>query len=557
MALWAGAFTIGAMTLFATDVSGQQPAQSPGRYPLPSRIDPPVPSLKAIRNQLSQVQYTESTTEGGGNESYDLGTDPPVPEFGRERTDDLGRTYAVRDPWLSDGVESLPTPTDAPPEAVLWWDKDVYEPLRQVPESLPVTLEQILVATLQSSHYVDVIKEIPLIRETSIMEADAQFDWISFVETQWNDISQPVGSRLTTGGPPRYRDHNVTAQAGVRRRNQTGGQFEIGQRIGHQNTNSVFFVPQDQATSRLTINYTQPLLRNAGRAYNTSLTVLAQIETAAAQDELSRNLQAHLVQVTEAYWGLYLERANLLQKQRFLNRAADILEELDRRRDIDALQSQIVRARAAVASRRAEIVRSRTEIQNAESRLRALVNDPRLGDGLMLELIPQDQPSTRAEEIDLRWSVETALQNRPEVGQSIKQIRAAGVRQRIAENEILPQLNAILEMYASGLRGASNLGGSLTDQFATGEPSYSVGLQYEMPIWNRAAKARYNRRRMELRQLEAQFRATAANLTLEVERAVREVTTTYQEMLANFGAMQAADAEVNYIFERWQLLPGS
>ncbi|MCA9172733.1 MAG: TolC family protein, partial [Planctomycetales bacterium] len=65
------------------------------------------------------------------------------------------------------------------------------------------------------------------------------------------------------------------------------------------------------------------------------------------------------------------------------------------------------------------------------------------------------------------------------------------------------------------------------------------------------------RRRMELRQLEAQFRATAANLTLEVERAVREVTTTYQEMMANYGAMQAADAEVNYIFERWQLLPGS
>jgi len=43
---------------------------------------------------------------------------------------------------------------------------------------------------------------------------------------------------------------------------------------------------------------------------------------------------------------------------------------------VDAVQRQVLRARAAVATRRSEIVRARTSIRNAESQLRLLVNDP-------------------------------------------------------------------------------------------------------------------------------------------------------------------------------------
>jgi outer membrane protein TolC len=149
------------------------------------------------------------------------------------------------------------------------------------------------------------------------------------------------------------------------------------------------------------------------------------------------------------------------------------------------------------------------------------------------------------------------LRNRPEIGQAIKQIRAAGVRLNVSKNEILPALNLILETYASGLRGQSDIGGAFNDQFSVGEPSYSIGLQYEVPIWNRAAQARLQKRRLELRQLEEQLRNTAEMLRLEVEVAVREVATTYQEMEANYLSMQAAAAEVAYIDDRWRLLPGS
>ncbi len=490
---------------------------------------------------------------------------PPV------ATPDVAVRAAGRQPTASD-VEAIPAPQADRPLLTAaaadeekttelpkpWWATSVERPMwPHEQQPLNVRLENLLYGALEHSAQLQVIREVPLIRETGVIEADSQFDWVSFVETQWRDISEPVGSTLTTGGPSRFRDHHFTNSLGMRRRNTLGGQFEASQQFGYQDTNSLFFIPGDQGTARMTLGYTQPLLRGAGRVYNTSLTILAQIDSALAQDEVSRQLQSHLVDVARAYWDLYRERAVLLQKQKLYDRAAEILQELQRREQIDAVQSQLVRARAAVESRRADIVRAEMAVENVESRLRALVNDSALGTSTTTELIPLDPPSQQELPVDINNSVELAMQHRPEIAQAIKQIQSAGVRLRMSENELLPALNVVLQTYVSGLRGNSGVGDAFVDQFREGEPSYSVGLQYEVPVWNRRAKSQHRRRRHELRQVESQLRATMEMLRLDVEVAVREVLTTYREMNAEYGAMTAAQAEVDYIRDRWQVLAGT
>lgn len=435
-----------------------------------------------------------------------------------------------------------------------WWEQQVGGATRANANPIPVSVNQLIVSALQNSAQVKVFSDLPLIRETAITEADAAFDWVGFMESRWDDISEPVGNTLTTGGPPRFKDNNFTYSAGTRRRNTLGGEFEISQRIGHQSNNSVFFLPNDQGTARLTLSYTQPLLRGRGRVYNTSLTVLASIDTQIARDEFSRQLQSHLLEVTRGYWSLYLERASLLQKQRLLGRAEEILGDLEQRQELDAVNSQVVRARSAVESRRAEIMRAEMAVRNAESRIRALTNDPSWGTNDAVELLPGDAPFRGETSVEMDSSVATAMRHRPEIGQAVKQVKASCVRMNMAKNEILPALNMVLESYLSGLKGDSRLGDAWTSQFTEGEPSYSVGLQYEVPIWNRAAKARLQRRRLEVRQLQNQFQTTAETLKLEVAVAVRELMTSFRELDARARAMDAANAEVEYISERWKTL---
>ena len=437
-----------------------------------------------------------------------------------------------------------------------WWQPMVPTALRQ-PENLrPITLDELIVRALQHSSRIRTISHSPLIRETAIVEADAEFDWTAFMDTRWDDISEPVGNELTTGGPTRFNDHRWDYRMGVRRKNQVGGRFEIDQRYGYVNNNSIFTDPNPHRTSQLALSYTQPLLRGAGRAYNSSLVLLAQIETGVAYDVFSSQLQDQLLEVARAYWGLYLDRGALLQRRRSYDRAAVILADLEHRREIDAVASQVVRAQAEVSARRAELVRAETAVRNSETRVRLLVNAPDLGTVNQLELAPLDLPTSDYIPVSMEDSLATALQNRPEVNESIKRIRAASVRLNMSKNELLPMLDLVLESYVKGLR-QDDIWGAWSDQFGVGAPSYAVGVQLEFPLCNRAARARYERRRLEARQLQSEFETTVEILSAEVEVAVREVLTSYREMHATFQAMEAATRDVTYIERRWKLLPGA
>lgn len=445
---------------------------------------------------------------------------------------------------------------DVPDSYVPWWHTIVVAPLRPLEPPLALSLDNALLGTLVHSPQVRVIADTPLIRRAQVCEQQAAFDFKTFLDSKFTDTSDPVGNILTTGGAPRYIDQYWTYSGGVRRVNPSGGQFELSQKFGYQDNNSIFFVPLPQGTARLNLGLTQPLLRGAGRTYNESLIVLAQIETGVARDQLSLDLQDLLLGVHRAYWDLYLQRAGLVQRRRLRESSVTILDELHGRRDVDVLGNQLVRARAAVANREAAIIRFETEVRNAEARLRALINDPQFRAGPMQELIPNQTLVRDFRPVELQPTLTAALDTRPDITQALKQLKASSVRLGVSKNELLPSLNLILGTYVSGLAGGGSIGTGWVDQWTMGRPTYTTGMVFEVPIGNRAAKARWQQRQLELRQLTSQLEATVAQARAQVEIAVREVSTTHREMIARYHAMQADAAEVDYLTDRWRSLPG-
>ncbi len=437
-----------------------------------------------------------------------------------------------------------------------WWVDHIANPLRHSSNPKPVSIHDLLMRAMQYSSRIRVISDSPLIQDTGIIEADADFDWVQFMEAAWNDVDEPVGSTLTTGGPPRFSNEKATFDAGIRRRTTRGGQFEAKQVFGYERSNSVFFIPNDQGTSRLTLNYTQPLLRGAGRVVNTSSVILAQLQSDVARAEFSRELQGHLLDITQSYWTLFLERGALLQRERLYKRGELILRDLETRGQMDAVANQIVRARSAVSSRKADLYRAAASVKNAEARIRALVNAPDLGQIDEFELTPTDFPTSLFVPLQLPEAIQIAFQNRPEVSEAVQLIKAAAVRSNVAKNDLLPILDLVAETYVSGLRDTSAFIAAAGDQFSDGAPSYSTGLRFELPLGNRAARARFTRRALEYRQFQNQFQNTLQSLQLEVEVSVREMITSHREIEAKYEAMKAAEGEVEFLTDRWQLLPG-
>ena len=282
---------------------------------------------------------------------------------------------------------------------------------------------------------------------------------------------------------------------------------------------------------------------------------MARVETTAAWDEFQSRLQAHLLEVTIAYWDLYLRRAAYLQKSRWRDQAQIILEQLESRRELDARQSQILRARGAVASRGADLVRAAAAIQNTEARIRGLVYSSGQQGAQSMELVPLEAPLNRYISVGLEDALVTAMKHRPEIDQAIQQIRAASIRLNVSKNELLPQLNLIAETYVAGLDGDTDLDVGYRRQFTEGEPGFTIGFTFETPLGNRGAKSRFIRRQLEHRRLVSQFQATLQMLRADVEVAVREVDATYREMAAKHQSTLAAAADVRSQSERWRTIP--
>ncbi len=432
----------------------------------------------------------------------------------------------------------------------MWWEQHVNRPFGQM-QGMPADLNTILFLALHNSNRINIAKQDPLIRSAGITEAESAFDWIRYANTSWADTTSPVGNQLTAGGTTtRFEDQTAQVQGGLRKTNTYGGVLDLSQRFGWQDNNSIFLTPQQQATSRLVLSYTHPLLRGSGQYYNTSLVVLAQLDASAAEASFLATLQDELLEVTTSYWDLYLQRAILAQQMRLYLRTKRTLSLIEARRDVDMQPTQLSSARSALATRRADIIRARTAVTNAETRLRGLVNAPELSSSDQVELFPIEVPVTGGLFLQIPEQVDLALANRSEIVAAGYQRQAAMRQLAVANNELQPALNLVSEVYGPGLRGNSNFPGAFGDQFSI-TPSYSLGLQYEMPFGNRRAKSRVCRRQYEVARVNAEYSRAVDVVRTEVDVAVREVNTTYREILAKSESLRAAEAEVETLANRW------
>lgn len=373
---------------------------------------------------------------------------------------------------------------------VWWWEREISTPISLGQPALRVDVSSLLELTIRCSQQVKAVGMNRWIQGAQTEIARAEFDPQMYADGRFDDTSDPVGNTLTTGGPPRLQDHRARFEAGLRSRTLQGGSISLSQRLGHDNSNSLFFIPNNQGTARMALEMRQPLLEGRGKTYNQSFIITTVFETEQAEAEYLASLQNRLFEVGTAYWNLYQERVTLLQRQRHVQRAAGIAEELEQRQSFDALRSQVLRAKAAVATRNSELAVAEAELANSQSRIRALINAPCLQGTPMPELIPSQPPPNDEFSIDVAANLSIALRGRPEMRALAAQLQAAEIRTAQASHELLPSLDLVLDSYLSGLEGNSNVSRAWSEQFTEGAPSYGVGLQFSVPLGNRAAQAR-------------------------------------------------------------------
>jgi outer membrane protein TolC len=387
---------------------------------------------------------------------------------------------------------------------------------------------------------------VPKIQRTETDVARGEFDRRRFGQSIYHNTSDPVGNTLTTGGPTRLNEEFWENSIGIRDRNVLGGKAELSQRIDARDSNSLFFKPNNQADMKLSLNYTQPLMRGAGKFYNTSAIQLAGIKTQESIAAANRELQIHAMDVINAYWELTLHRYLLAQARISQERLIQIKQKLENRAGLDLISNFVSRAKAAIANQQQQIEIAKANVRSQEAILRQLVNAPELENSICQEIIPLTMPDIQLPNEVLEDELWSAILYRGDIVAIQQTIESAVVQRKLAKNELKPTLDFLADSYVRGLRGENQLLESWTDQFDRGRPSFSTGLTYQAPVGNRSAKASLKGRELEIQKLIYDYSNALKTARSEIEQVVEESKGTFAAAQSSIEQILASQEEVQF-----------
>ncbi len=394
-----------------------------------------------------------------------------------------------------------------------------------------IDLESAIRAAVEHNYALQFSRLDPVVAEAGVVRAEAAFDWVFIASTQYNssETEQISSSQFTAA-----RDERdiLTSSLGLRRQMATGGTLSIVQEFEYTDVltdnPNLTFSPDPAWESTLTLRVDQPLLRGFGTDVAREGLLLARN----AERDSVANLKAQAIntvnEVETAYWELFRARQNLRIVQRLLARGEETRREIRIRADVDANPAEVSDADARVQERRQTVIQSQTNVREASDRLKLAMSDPRYPVAGETLLLPVDEPVDQDIQYGLFDAYQSALRRRPEIYQALLSLDNTAIRRRVAENGLLPQLDLRAQFAVSDLD--DDLGTSFTDSYGFSRQSWLLGLNFELPIGNRAAEATRNERRIQQYQAVIAYHNTVQGVISEVRSSLRRTKEAYERI---------------------------
>ncbi len=402
--------------------------------------------------------------------------------------------------------------------------------LGQSQRVVAITLEKAIKTSVEYNLQIQFGRMAPAVSEAQVVQAEAAFDWTFFQNFTYNNIDEPRARTTLTPsntGLTSNTQQNVISTTGLRQKLTSGGQLTVQQELTYSDDSTVGQTVEPDPNTQLgvTLQLDQPLLRNFG-----SDTALAEVRLNRNAErnsiaQLKHDLIKTVTDVEKTYWQLLRAHRDLLILQRLTERGVAVRNQLVQRIRIDATPAQIADATARVERRKADVILGQKALRQISDKLKQLINDPDLPVGGETLLVPIDDAIDAPIEFGVLDSIEAAITNRPEIQQSILSIDDTAIRQVVAQNGLLPQLDLRLMTRWWALQESA--GNTYNEVFAGDFIDYIIGLSFEQPIGNRKAEAEERRRRLERAQAVISYRNTIQQVMLEVKNSLDDVETNY------------------------------
>jgi outer membrane protein TolC len=349
--------------------------------------------------------------------------------------------------------------------------------------------------------------------------------------------TSPVANRQIYGVPS-LQLNTEQVSTSVSEAFATGTSINFSWNNARQTTNSPYFNLSPTLSSAFRFQIQQELLAGFGFGPNLRYLRIARNNKRISDIAFKDQVIATVTQIENIYWDLVSAYEQTQVNEQSFAFAQQTLDNTRKQLQLESVPAMdVMRAEAEVSRRDQDLTVARTSLQLQETLMKNAVTKS-LDDPVLeaMEVIPTDRMQT-AEAPAVRPSpdlIPEALHSRPELAESDIDLVNRQISRRAANNALLPSLSLVAFYAGSGLAGplnpVYNLGkntsmvpvdfaGALQNAFNNTSPDYYVGLNLNIPIRNRVAKADQYRSELEYRQAELRMEQLKKQVRIEVRNA--------------------------------------
>src|SRR5262245_36747939 len=308
-------------------------------------------------------------------------------------------------------------------------------------DGVHITLDQAIRIALADNEDLDVTVNSAQASQFFLFQNMGIYDPLLTNNVTRSHTDQPTSSQL--GGGAVVRNDTWDAGIGIQQLTPWGGTV-LGGLVGNRDlTNNSFATVNPAYTAGISLQITQPLLRNFGRVPTELNIETARNSRDATYETFIRSVQTVVNAVEQSYWDLVYARANLAVKIE----ARDIARELNRitkiKIDVGSLAPiDIVQTEVGIATAEQDIINAQAVVGIAEDGLRRNLNY-QAATPTTTTIVPTDKLNVERKPFDLADGVTTALQRRPEITAQNLAVASNELRWKYWENQTLPQLDLV------------------------------------------------------------------------------------------------------------------
>ena len=320
----------------------------------------------------------------------------------------------------------------------------------------------------------------------------------------------------------------------------TGTTLSFTFQNGRQWENSIFNQLNPVLSSYYHIEFQQQLLAGFGFGPNLRYLRIAKNDKKISDIAFKDQVIATVTQIENIYWDLVNAYQEAQVDEQSLQFAQQSLENAKKELQLQSIPAMDeMKAETEVSKRDQDLTVAKTTLELQESLIKNALTKSL--DDPVLEEIPVVPTSSMSEmeaqstpAVALAALTSEALENRPELSESAVDLLNRQISRKTARNALLPSLSLQGYYGGTGLGGPVNpaytqgpvtsilpadFGNTIVNAYNNSAPDYFVGLNLQIPLRNRAAKADQYRSELEYRQAELLLEQLKKKVRIEVRNA--------------------------------------